>query len=183
MRALLLILCLLVLTGLSTLARADTTPQSQATDGMSEPSSQVADGDAEQDPQPWRPSRTDGGDPGDWAPGGRGGAWRYLASMLGTVMLLGGSLFLLRKARQRFLPGMVGHRSLELLERLSLERNQAIALVRCRDRQLLVGLGPSGPRLLGSLPLPTPVAGGALADTETDTRQELGLAPFREEQP
>ncbi|HVW85137.1 MAG TPA: flagellar biosynthetic protein FliO [Bryobacteraceae bacterium] len=69
-----------------------------------------------------------------------------LAAVVAVLALLGGVLLLLRRRFPKLSPGDAG--SMELLERLSLDPQHALHLVRVGERRIVVATAPSSCQLL-----------------------------------
>jgi len=97
---------------------------------------------------------------------------RYLLICSGLIVAIG----LLGWALRRFLgsalrPGSSRRRNLQVLEMLPMGGKRSLALVRCQERDFLIGLGEQGIRLVAELD--PPAAAPAAGDFETSLEQVL----------
>ena len=68
---------------------------------------------------------------------------RYAWSLLFVCVVMGGSLYLLKRVQGSF-DGTGAHRAIEVLARTPLDAKNLVALVRVHSEEVLLGYGPNG---------------------------------------
>lgn len=102
---------------------------------------------------------------------------RYLLVCGGLIVAIGLLGWGMRRLLgSRFRPG-ASRRNLQVLEMLPLGGKRSLALVRCQERDFLVGLAEQGIRLVAELDPPAPAAGTRGSGFESSLEEALAEPP------